>query len=70
MARALMVRDARNALENTNIFAFAKEMGITVSDAEAVKSFVSQSEVPEDSFVFLEPVIIDDVALATGNIRR
>lgn len=69
MARALLVRDARKALENVDIAGFAKEMGITISDAEAVNAFVQEPEVPEDSFVFLDLTIIDGQKMAAGNVR-
>ena len=71
MARALKVSDAREALTNRkDISTFAKEHNITISEAEAVKSFVCDPETPEDSFVFLETVIIDGVTLTAGNVRQ
>ena len=71
MARALKVSDARKSLTNVeDVSIFAKEFGISISDAEAIKAFVSDSETPEDSFVFLESVIIDGVTLAAGNVRQ
>lgn len=67
--KALSVKDARKVFAATDVSGFAAEMGISISDANAVKAYINRTEVSGDGLVILEETIIDGEKIGAGNIR-
>ena len=67
--KMMVVKDARRSFASTNVEVFAAEMGISISDATSVQTYINRHDVPDDSIVIIEEAVIDGVKMGTGNIR-